>query len=184
MPSVPTHSRRAATLALCLFAGLFAAVFAPATTFKQAGFSESVVFSGLTNPAVVRFLPDGRVLVAEKSGLLKIFPNLTTNTYTVVGDLRVGVHNFWDRGLLGLAVPPGFDPASPDEWRRYVYVLYAHNAAIGGAAPRWPTSADGFSDTCPGPPSGPGATTDGCLVSGRLSRLPAVGNNWTEPGEE
>ena len=184
LPSVPTHSRRAATLALCLFAGLFAAVFAPATTFKQAGFSESVVFSGLTNPAVVRFLPDGRVLVAEKSGLLKIFPNLTTNTYTVVGDLRVGVHNFWDRGLLGLAVPPGFDPASPDEWRRYVYVLYAHNAAIGGVAPRWPTSADGFSDTCPGPPSGPGATTDGCLVSGRLSRLPAVGNNWTEPGEE
>ena len=184
MPSVPTHSRRAATLALCLLAGLFAAVFAPATTFKQAGFSESVVFSGLTNPAVVRFLPDGRVLVAEKSGLLKVFPNLTTNTYTIVGDLRVGVHNFWDRGLLGLAVPPGFDPASPDEWRRYVYVLYAHNAAIGGVAPRWPTSADGFSDTCPGPPTGPGATTDGCLVSGRLSRLPAIGNNWTEPGEE
>jgi uncharacterized repeat protein (TIGR01451 family) len=156
---------------------------ASATTFKQAGFSEAVVFSGLTNPTVVRFLPDGRVLVAEKSGLLKIFPNLTTNSYTVVGDLRTATHNFWDRGLLGLAVPPGFDPESPDEWRRYVYVLYAHDAVIGGTAPMWGV-VNGTSDPCPAPPAGPGATTDGCVVSGRLSRLPADGNNWTEPGEE
>jgi hypothetical protein len=123
------------------------------------------------------------VLVAEKSGLLKIFPNLTTNTYTVVGDLRTGTHNFWDRGMLGLAVPPGFDPESPDEWRRYVYVLYAHDALIGGTAPKWGV-VNGTSDPCPAPPAGPGATTDGCVVSGRLSRLPADGTNWTEPGEE
>jgi glucose/arabinose dehydrogenase len=182
LPFVSNTFRVARTVFLLLLAGLFT-VPARAASFKQAGFSETIVFSGLTNPTVVRFLPDGRVLVAEKSGLLKIFPNLTTNTYAVVGDLRTATHNFWDRGLLGLAVPPGFDPNSADEWRRYVYVLYAHDAAIGGTAPRWGTPG-AFSDPCPAPPIGPGATTDGCVVSGRLSRLPADGNNWTEPGEE
>ncbi len=34
-----------------------------------AGFTESVVLSGLTNPTVVRFSPDGRVFVAEKRGV-------------------------------------------------------------------------------------------------------------------
>ena len=42
-----------------------------------AGFSESTVFSGLTNPTAVRFSPDGRVFVAEKSGLIKVFANLS-----------------------------------------------------------------------------------------------------------
>ena len=88
-----------------------------ATTFKQPGFSEAVVFSGLTNPTAVRFLPDGRVIVAEKSGLIKLFPNLSTNTYTVVADLRTEVHNFWDRGLLGLAVDPNFAT------NNFIYVL-------------------------------------------------------------
>ncbi len=174
---VVSTDRRVRTFASLLL-GLALAASASATSYKQQGFSESVVFSGLKNPTVVRFLPDGRVLVAEKSGLLKTFPNLTTNTYTVVADLRTATHNFWDRGMLGLAVPPGFDPASSDDWRRYIYVLYAHDALIGGVAPKWGT-VDGTSDPCPAPPTGPGATTDGCVVSGRLSRLLAAGTDWT-----
>ncbi len=124
---------------------------------------------GLTNPTVVRFSPDGRVFVAEKSGLIKVFDNLTDTTPTVFADLRTNVHNFWDRGLLGLALDPDF-PATP-----YVYVLYAHDAAIGGTAPRWGTPGV-LSDPCPTPP---GATADGCVVTGRLSRLQAAGNTMT-----
>ena len=97
------------------------------------GFQESTVFSGLTNPTAVRFAPDGRVFVAEKSGLIKVFDNLADPTPTLFADLSTNVHNFWDRGLLGLALHPGF-PATP-----YVYVLYTHDAAIGGIAPRWGT---------------------------------------------
>ena len=48
-----------------------------------AGFTESTVFSGLTNPTAVRFSPDGRVFVAEKSGLIKVFANLSATTPTV-----------------------------------------------------------------------------------------------------
>jgi glucose/arabinose dehydrogenase len=56
-------------------------------------------------------------------------------------------------------------------------VLYAHDAAIGGTAPRW--GAPGVSsDPCPTPP---GPTSDGCVVSGRLSRLQAAGNVMSGP---
>ena len=130
------------------------------------GFQESIVFSGLTQPTAVRFSPDGRVFVAEKSGVIKVFDSLSDTTPTVFADLRTQVHNFWDRGLLGLALPPNF-PTNP-----WVYVLYAFDAAIGGTAPRW-GSVGGTSDGCPTPP---GATDDGCVIAGRLSRLQASGN--------
>ncbi|HEX6868429.1 MAG TPA: PQQ-dependent sugar dehydrogenase, partial [Candidatus Limnocylindrales bacterium] len=133
------------------------------------GFSEEVVFSGLTNPMSIQFAADGRVFIAEKSGIIKVYDDLADTTPTTFADLRTKVHNFWDRGLLGMALPPGF-PSSP-----YVYVLYAHDALIGGTAPRWGIPAT-TSDPCPNPP---GATTDGCVISGRLSRLQAAGNVMT-----
>lgn len=86
-----------------LAAGLFARSSAGAVTLP-AGFQETIVFSGLTNPTAVRFASDGRVFVAEKSGLVKVFDNLSDTSPTVFADLRTNVHNFWDRGLLGLAL--------------------------------------------------------------------------------
>ena len=129
-------------------------------------FVERVVWSGLTNPTAIEFASDGRIFVAEKSGIIKVFDDLSDTTPTIFADLRTNVHNFWDRGLLGMALHPNF-PTVP-----YVYVLYAYDAAIGGVAPRWGT-AGATSDSCPTPP---GATGDGCVVSGRLSRLQASGN--------
>jgi len=140
-----------------------------ATDFKQAGFSEQVAFNGLVNPTTMRFLPDGSVIVIEKSGLIKKFATLTSTTPTVVADLRVKVMNFWDRGLLGLAIDPNFTT------NHYIYVSYSNDAPIGGTPPRW-GPGDGTSDPCPTPP---GATTDGCVISGHLSRLTAVGDDWT-----
>ena len=135
------------------------------------GFSESVVFSGLTNPTVLRFSPDGRIFVAEKRGVIKVFDSLADPTPDVFADLNANVHNFWDRGLLGMALDPGF-PGNP-----YVYVLYTYDHELGSSAPapRWGTPGV-YSDPCPTPP---GATADGCVVSGRLSRLTASGNTMT-----
>ena len=154
-----------------LLAALMAPLLVPSQTMAamQPGFQESTVFSGLTNPTALRFSPDGRVFIAEKSGLIKVFDSLTDPSPTVFADLRTNVHNFWDRGLLGLALHPNF-PATP-----YVYVLYTYDGVIGGTAPRWGT-AGATSDSCPSPP---GATDDGCVVSGRLSRLQASGNVMT-----
>jgi glucose/arabinose dehydrogenase len=135
------------------------------------GFQETTVFTGLTNPTVVRFANDGRVFVAEKRGVIKVFESVTDTTPTVFADLNVNVYNFWDRGLLGMALDPNF-PTSP-----YVYVLYTYDHELGSTAPapRW--GAPGvYSDPCPTPP---GPTADGCVVSGRLSRLQASGNVMT-----
>ncbi len=135
------------------------------------GFQESIVFSGLTNPTAVRFASDGRVFVAEKRGVIKVFDSLTDTSSDIFADLNVNVYNFWDRGLLGLALDPGF-PTTP-----YVYVLYTYDHELGSIAPapRWGTPGL-YSDPCPTPP---GATGDGCVVSGRLSRLQANGNAMT-----
>ena len=132
------------------------------------GFQESVVFSGLSNPTALRFSPDGRIFVAEKNGRIKVFDGLADTTPTLFADLSTNVYNFWDRGLLGLALDPDF-PVEP-----YVYVLYTYDHELGSSAPapRWGTPGV-LSDPCPSPP---GPTADGCVVSGRLSRLQASGN--------
>jgi glucose/arabinose dehydrogenase/PKD repeat protein len=160
--------RRAITLTVALLTTLALAPAAAAQTRLPTGFQETTVFSGLTQPTAVRFASDGRIFLAEKSGVIKVYDNLSDATPTTFADLSVKVHNFWDRGLLGLELAPNF-PADPS-----VYVLYTHDAAIGATAPRWGTGP--LSDGCPTPP---GATGDGCVVSGRLSRLTAAGNVMT-----
>ena len=134
-----------------------------------AGFQETVVFSGLVNPTAIRFASDGRIFIAEKSGKIKVYNSLSDTTPDVFADLNVNVYNFWDRGLLGLALHPQF-PATP-----YVYVLYSYDAEIGMPAPKYGTPGV-YSDPCPTPP---GATDDGCIVAARLSRLQANGNFMT-----
>jgi len=132
-------------------------------------FQESVVLQGLDQPTVVKFSPDGRIFVAEKSGIIKVYDDLADPAPKTFADLRTQVHNFWDRGLLGLALHPDF-PTTP-----YVYVLYTLDKYPGAAdstIPRWGT-AGATSDGCPSPP---GATSSGCPVTGRLSRLRAEGN--------
>jgi glucose/arabinose dehydrogenase/PKD repeat protein len=160
---------------LMLLGGAIAAVTTSgsANAATPPGFQETTVISGLTNPTVVRFSPDGRVFVAEKRGVIKVFDSLSDTTPTTFADLNVNVYNFWDRGLLGMALDPNF-PTDP-----YVYVLYTYDHELGSpaAAPRWGTSGV-YSDPCPTPP---GPTTDGCVVSGRLSRLQAAGDTMTGP---
>ena len=162
----------ACTTTACLLGTITSPVHAATL---PAGFSESIVFSGLERPTAVRFSPDGRVFVAEKSGLIKVFATLSATTPTVFHDLRTNVHNFWDRGLMGLELHPNF-PTVPS-----VYVLYTYNKDPTNAqVPRW-AGPDVTSDPCPTPP---GPTTDGCVVSGRLSRLEVAPGSSVSTGTE
>ncbi|GAA1286252.1 PQQ-dependent sugar dehydrogenase [Saccharothrix xinjiangensis] len=122
-----------------------------------AGFTDSLAIGGLSSPTAVSFAPDGRVFIAEKSGLIKVYDSLADTTATTFADLRPQTQDFWDRGLLGMAVDPQF-PARP-----FVYVAYTYDAVPGGTHPRW-------GDQCPTPP---GATDQGCVVTGRVSKLTA-----------
>jgi glucose/arabinose dehydrogenase/PKD repeat protein len=163
---IGSFARRAGTLAAVALALPLAAGGDLASAEPPPGFQETVAFSGLTYPTDIEFSPDGRVFIAEKSGLIKVYDGLGDSTPTVFENLRTEVHNYWDRGLLGMALDPEF-PADP-----YVYVLYTRDAMPGGESPEW-GEAGAPDDTCPTPP---GPTEDGCVVTGRLTRLTASGN--------
>ena len=133
------------------------------------GFQDSLVIDGLEEPTTFRFAADGRVFVAEKAGRVLVFDDLDDEDPTLFADLRTKVYDAFDRGLLGMALDPEF-PEDP-----YVYVLYTYDHELGapGGAPRW-GEPDQAGDECP---ELKGA--DDCLVSGRLARLTAVGNQMT-----
>jgi glucose/arabinose dehydrogenase len=133
---------------------------ADAATVLAPGFSTSTVFTGLTLPTAFQFAPDGRVFVAEKAGVVKVFDNVNDTTPTVFADLSTEVYNYTDRGLLSLTVDPQW-PTRP-----YVYVLYAYDHVLGDPSP-----APKYNDTCGG--GGSGVDNGDCVASARLSRLTA-----------
>jgi glucose/arabinose dehydrogenase/PKD repeat protein len=70
------------------------------------GFQRSVLTESLTQPVALEFLPDGRLLIAERGGAIRLFENgaLTpTPVLTLAVDTALG-----ERGVLGLARDPQF----------------------------------------------------------------------------
>ncbi len=163
--------------------GIVAPVLAAGGATVPTGFADEALLTGLDHPMAIVFAPNGNVFVAEKRGVINFYTDINDQTPTVFADLNTNVHNYWDRGLMGLAVDPGY-PAKPN-----VYVLYAYNHVLGDSAhpaPRWP-SADAlvppgskYDDRCTNPPQG---TVDGCVISGRLSKL-TVGAGGVMTGSE
>ncbi|MCC7372776.1 MAG: PQQ-dependent sugar dehydrogenase [Chloroflexi bacterium] len=89
------------------------------------GFADETMASGLNFPTGFAFLPtSNRVLVLEKEGLVRLVENGVLAT-TPVLDLRSSVNSYHDRGLLGLALHPGFG----SNGYFYLYYTYEHNAA-------------------------------------------------------
>jgi hypothetical protein len=64
------------------------------------------------------FLPDGRMLLARKTGLIEVYPR-GGGPFEIWLNIYDEVHGVIDRGLVGLAVDPNFAFGSP-----YVYLLY------------------------------------------------------------
>ena len=150
---------RATFVVTVLVSSLVVAAVSGSDAAVPAGFSDTVVVSGLNTPTAVRFAADGRIFVAQKNGQIYSF-DASGGSKTLFADLSdAAFSDYWDRGLLGLALAPNF-PSDPA-----VYVLYTYDAPVGGTAPKW-------NDGCPTPP---GPTTDGCVASARLSKLTPSG---------
>lgn len=100
--------------------GLPAAATQAAT--YPSGFEEDTLVSGLTIPTTAAWAPDGRIFVAEKSGVLKVVsPGETTGT--TILDISDKVNDSYDRGLLGIALDTDF------ESNGYLYLLYVYDVA-------------------------------------------------------
>jgi len=169
-----THSPRIFLALLATAAALFAtAAPASAEPSLPAGFQDELVLDGLSQPTTFRFAPDGSVFVAQKTGEIIVFDEgLGDTTPETFADLRTYVYDTGDRGLLGLALDPEFD-----EGRPYVYALYTYDHIFGDPdpAPKWGTPGTS-GDPCPDTNGG-----DACLVSGRLVRLTADGDQAEGP---
>ena len=85
-------------------------------------FVTSEIVGGFTNPIAVDFLPDGRILVAEQAGWVRIVNTDGTRVANPLLDIRNLVNNGTkDRGMLGFAVHPDF------ENNPYLYVSYTYD---------------------------------------------------------
>jgi glucose/arabinose dehydrogenase len=88
---------------IALMFGLLLVIPAARAGTPPAAFSDSLVASGLSSPTAIAFLPDGRMLVTEKGGALKL---VSAGTVTTL--VSVPVCTASEMGLLGVAVDPSF----------------------------------------------------------------------------
>jgi glucose/arabinose dehydrogenase len=87
------------------------------STTLPRGFRQEVVARGLSFPSACAFLPGGRILVAEKRGVVRLVVNGRLRRRPLV-DLRGGVSDYGYRGLLAVEPDPRFARNG------YLYVLY------------------------------------------------------------
>jgi glucose/arabinose dehydrogenase/endonuclease YncB( thermonuclease family) len=96
-----------------------AAVSSTARTTLPTNFVQDTIATGLFDPTAVAFIPDGRILIAEKAGRVRLIKNgILQGTATL--DISGKVNDYWDRGLLGIAVDPGFTNNG------YLYLFYSY----------------------------------------------------------
>ena len=79
------------------------------------GFTVTTIATGLTGAVAMDILADGRILICEQTGNLRIICDDQLQQLPV---LTLPVHTEWERGLIGVTVDPNFE-RSP-----YVYVCY------------------------------------------------------------
>ncbi len=148
---VHTTRSRARNWSACWYGVLFSMVFGAAGCgsggdqlfgdFAQsgqalvpAGFSDSLVASGISSPTAMQFAPDGRLFVCQKGGALRVIKNgalLSTPFVTVTVD------PLGERGLLGVAFDPNFTA------NHFVYVYYtATSPAVHNRVSRFTASGD------------------------------------------
>jgi glucose/arabinose dehydrogenase len=98
---------------------VLATVVAPAAaTTYPAGFEERTLASGMTRPTAIDWLPDGRMLIAEQVGRVRVLRGDGTLAPLLdISDHVESAPGYGHRGLLGIAVDADFAA------NRYLYLL-------------------------------------------------------------
>jgi glucose/arabinose dehydrogenase/regulation of enolase protein 1 (concanavalin A-like superfamily) len=78
----------------------------------------SALVSNLNQPTAFRFLPDGRILISEKGGAIKVFENNQLNSQPLITLVVLQTDTDEERGLLGIEPDPNFANNG------YLYVSY------------------------------------------------------------
>ncbi len=88
-------------------------------TYSVAGFSDTAVVTGVSQPTSFTWTPDGRMLVLEKIGRVRIVVNGVLQA-TPALDIAARVDSGSEKGLLGICLDPGFAANG------YVYLYYTN----------------------------------------------------------
>ncbi len=112
---MPFFSRAVALVCVCLWT-----TTQVSAASLPAGFTESVLASGLSSPTAMQFAPDGRLFVCQQGGQLRVIKN---GVLLGTPFVSLNVNDDGERGLLGVAFHPNFAA------NRYVYVYYTTNSA-------------------------------------------------------
>lgn len=83
------------------------------------GFQVRTVATGLTGATALETTPDGRVLICEQTGTLRV---VRDDNLLAAPALTLPVEAFWERGLIGVTIDPDF-PRTPN-----LYVCYVAKA--------------------------------------------------------
>lgn len=115
-----------ARLSICLVVGLISGLAAlvaqaapsSASALLPPGFVETTVakFDSNALPDAIAIIPDGRILVAQKYGVLRMIKNDTLLSTPVI---TVPVSGSNERGLIGIAIDPNFAA------NHYFYLFYS-----------------------------------------------------------
>ncbi|HEX8921987.1 MAG TPA: PQQ-dependent sugar dehydrogenase, partial [Pyrinomonadaceae bacterium] len=108
------QSDKLQSLGLALLLVLLSTLSLKAATLP-AGFTETQIAAGLSNPTAMAFAPDGRLFVTQQGGQLRVIKN---GTLLPTPFLTVPVDSTGERGLLGIAFDPDFAT------NQFVYVYY------------------------------------------------------------
>src|SRR5262249_28245772 len=87
------------------------------------GFQVTTFQGGLSTPTAIAFLPDGRMLITEKGGALKLSDGTSASTL-----ITLGVCTDSEMGLLGVAVDPNFSSNG------FIYLYRTDNSAGCGSS--------------------------------------------------
>jgi len=138
-----TSSVQNADVTTSLF-GRQAAVGGPnVATGLPAGFRDERIAGGsdlpsqfqLNTPVTLAFLPDGRLLVTEKGGKLRLVKNNLVQPQAVL-DLTAKVSPLGDGGLISVAVDPAFATNG------FIYLIYTNTNPREGHLSRFQMSGD------------------------------------------
>ena len=110
-------ARRSFLLAVLI--GFLAVAPGRAATYSVAGFSDNAVVSGLFQPTAFTWTPDGRMLILEKAGRVRIVLGGTLQG-TPALDISASVDSGSEKGLLGICLDPGFTANG------FVYLYYTN----------------------------------------------------------
>jgi glucose/arabinose dehydrogenase/regulation of enolase protein 1 (concanavalin A-like superfamily) len=103
-----------------------------AQTFPP-NFSQVSVATGISNPTVLAFAPDGRIFVAQQNGALIVIKNGVKLTTPAI---QVPVNSSGERGLIGIALHPGFSTNG------FVYLYYTLSSGVRNRVSRFTMSGD------------------------------------------